>query len=515
MCFALTICSLQSLVVFALTCALTLTYRVSEAHAQEFPTARALTNSASEVSSTPANRDSLPKDQLVIVGYGCYTNSPETTALEGEKTVFLVTTLSERRFAVSGPGLKQWETVTNVPSYLSPANREKLSFAVPNASILFTTLAALNSPTFDQLVIRAINNSLRAANDGQLPESRTIALNSATKTAQYNGVNGSPYDLRRHVRDNMFAPQGETYPAAEEAQMKATPLGSKADDNGKTESGTEASAQVIKANADHSVRDEPIATTVEQARLVGPIQGGESQHETASTAPDAIQVTNSDNTLAGLTSRRSGKLAIAACLLIAVALFVHVRLVRRRHTRFVDGLTPDSERDLIELLRFGAVSIGASGRDITRIVIEVRNCLEKPLKLRIDPGTCFSSQGAHQDMVAVETTNLCLIPGGAITVPISAACVNASRPIPKETDGFRRVYPASKLLNRFLRAATRSSPMARQAGVWAITDGYNAGQCQNHLLRRTRDGDSVSAITDDDIDEARRLLRSINSPRRL
>ncbi len=185
---------------------------------------------------------------------------------------------------------------------------------------------------------------------------------------------------------------------------------------------------------------------------------------------------------------------------------------RAQYTQMLD---PAAEYDVIELAENGAVSVSGTGRDITQVQAMTRNLTAKPLRVVIQPGTCFTSSGAHQNMVAVEATRFALAPQGEEQVMLRAACVNAERPIPSGADGFSGVHRVPDMLTRFLQAAIHASPMVRQAGVWALTDDYSAAAIRAHLTTRDRDGNQRPAISDDDIAEAKRLLDSVGARHRL
>lgn len=183
--------------------------------------------------------------------------------------------------------------------------------------------------------------------------------------------------------------------------------------------------------------------------------------------------------------------------------------------RYAAELDPNAEHDVIDLSENGVVSVAGTGRNITQVQASARNLIAKPLRVVIAPGTCFTSSGSHQNMVAVEATRFTLAPLGTEEVTLAAACVNAERPIPTDADGFRGVHRVPAALTRFLQVAAGASAMVRQAGVWAITDGYSADQIRRHLLVPDRNGGHRPAVSEYDIAEARRLLDSIGVSHRL
>lgn len=182
---------------------------------------------------------------------------------------------------------------------------------------------------------------------------------------------------------------------------------------------------------------------------------------------------------------------------------------------FARNLAAGSEHELVELAENAVVSVLGTGRDITQVAARAQNLTGHHLRVVVSPGTCFTSSGAHQNMVAIETSRFELQPNATENISMRAACVNAARPIPGEADQFHGVHRVSPMLTKFLEHATDLSPMARQAGVWAITDNYSAADVQSHLVTRDREGDQRSAVSDADIAEARKVLGRIGAVHRL
>lgn len=202
-------------------------------------------------------------------------------------------------------------------------------------------------------------------------------------------------------------------------------------------------------------------------------------------------------------------------LLLGYVVKARAAVSEQERARYAESLDPNAEHDVIELSEHGVVAVAGTGRNITQVQAKARNLIAKPLRVVIAPGTCFTSSGSHQNMVAVGATRFSLPPHGTEEITLAAACVNAERPIPTDADGFRGVHRVPAALTRFLQAAAGASAMVRQAGVWAITDGYTADQIRRHLVVPDRDGGNRPAISESDIAEARRLLDSVGVSHRL
>jgi hypothetical protein len=165
--------------------------------------------------------------------------------------------------------------------------------------------------------------------------------------------------------------------------------------------------------------------------------------------------------------------------------------------------------DLVSLTKRRFVRATATGQSITRISAKLENLLPKKLHVVIPPGTYFLSSGNHRNMVARKEQVITLLPLSSRQVFIDASCINAPRPIPSDSDAFNGVERTSGDLARFLLAAGDAGPMAVQAGVWALTDGYTCYDVKTHLSMRDQNGNTRPAVTDSEIAEARRILKCL------
>jgi hypothetical protein len=176
------------------------------------------------------------------------------------------------------------------------------------------------------------------------------------------------------------------------------------------------------------------------------------------------------------------------------------------------GHRPEPEEsgiDLVFLCKRRFVRATATGQSITSISAKLENLLPKKLHVVIPVGTYFLSSGNHQNMVARKEQVTTLLPLSSQQVFIDASCINASRPIPGDTDVFSGVERISGDLARFLLAAGDAGPMVVQAGVWALTDGYTGYSVKTRLVARDQNGNTRPAVTDSEIVEARRILKSL------
>jgi hypothetical protein len=152
-----------------------------------------------------------------------------------------------------------------------------------------------------------------------------------------------------------------------------------------------------------------------------------------------------------------------------------------------------------------AVTIAARGHSITEIYLEIQNCLDRPLNLFIPAGTYVRAQGSHQNMAVRKEIALAVGAREFRFIKAPAACINAGKPIPGKDDRFRGVAKVGPQVERFLKETPHQPPMVVQAGVWALTDGYNRRQIQDRLLTESSTRVS-SSVSDADIDVARAIL---------
>jgi len=112
----------------------------------------------------------------------------------------------------------------------------------------------------------------------------------------------------------------------------------------------------------------------------------------------------------------------------------------------------------LTLCERGFVSARATGQSIAQIFGEIENCVNKPLRVVIRPGTYFVASGNHQNMVTRSVYRVTLSPCSKRDVSIAAACINANLPIPGATASFRGVRFVSKEVARFLEASANADP---------------------------------------------------------
>jgi hypothetical protein len=193
--------------------------------------------------------------------------------------------------------------------------------------------------------------------------------------------------------------------------------------------------------------------------------------------------------------------------------------LRRRRVENLTAKAADLEEgkeyDLLFLHSRGFVRAKGTGQSITRIYGEIENLIAKRLRVIIKPGTYFVARGNCQNMVTKEEYSVTLYPASSQQVSINAACINANLPIPGEKDRFYGVRRVSDDLSRFLEASKGSDPMTVQAGVWALTDNYSGVDVKNHLILQDQYGNRRQAVTDENIVEARRILKDLGIRSRL
>lgn len=191
---------------------------------------------------------------------------------------------------------------------------------------------------------------------------------------------------------------------------------------------------------------------------------------------------------------------------------------RRRLEEFqveMSNLDENKEYDLVFLHGKGFVKARGAGQSITRIYGEIENLVDKKLQVVIKIGTYFIARGNYQNMVTRETYRIILYPKSTKSVAINAACINANRPIPNEKNQFYGVHRVSDNLARFLEASVNANSMTVQAGVWALTDNYSGINVKNHLVLQDQYGNKRQAVSDQDIEAARKILSNLGIRNRL
>jgi hypothetical protein len=192
---------------------------------------------------------------------------------------------------------------------------------------------------------------------------------------------------------------------------------------------------------------------------------------------------------------------------------------QQRRTRRAEAL-PDGYIDIVHLHRKGLVTAKGTGQSITEITAEIVSRVNIPLKVSVAQGTYFVSRGNHQNMVTRRECRVDLAALGRKTIFVPPTCINATLPIPGQSDRFSGVARVPEKVQRFLEAAQGEDAMVIQAGVWALTDGFTRSRIQSALRTRrvsTRHGvpvdggyDSGAAISDFQIDKAKKILDDLH-----
>jgi hypothetical protein len=184
-------------------------------------------------------------------------------------------------------------------------------------------------------------------------------------------------------------------------------------------------------------------------------------------------------------------------------------------TELAADLRDDQQYDLLFLHRRGFVRARGSGQSISAIYADVENLIRKRVRVVIKPGTYFVSSGGHQNMATTTDHTFTLHPCATEHLKMSAACINANRPIPGKSDKFRGIARLPDEVSRFLEAAKGEHSMVIQAGVWTLTDKYSRHAVINHLISRDNRGNTSHPITHEHCDKAKEILERLGIPHRL
>ena len=186
-----------------------------------------------------------------------------------------------------------------------------------------------------------------------------------------------------------------------------------------------------------------------------------------------------------------------------------------RLTAQAADLIEGQQYDLLFLYEKGFVRAKGSGQSITKIYADVENLIRKELRVIVRPGTYFISSGSHQNMATTTEYTFTLYPCRTEHLGISAACINANRPIPGKNDRFYGVARVSDGVARFLEASKNQDPMVIQAGVWTLTDNYSRSDVINHLISKDRHGNTSHPVTHDHCNKAKAILEQLGIAHRL
>lgn len=146
---------------------------------------------------------------------------------------------------------------------------------------------------------------------------------------------------------------------------------------------------------------------------------------------------------------------------------------------------PEGYVDVLTLSENRLIKVLTTGESIAGVQASVSNRSTRPLKVRILRGTYFVSTGGFQNMVARKEYEFELSRRATQHISVEASCMNAHLRVPNSGDKFAGVARASEELNRFLNAAVREDALTIQAGVWAVTDGYDREMLLHRLRSRT------------------------------
>jgi hypothetical protein len=122
-------------------------------------------------------------------------------------------------------------------------------------------------------------------------------------------------------------------------------------------------------------------------------------------------------------------------------------------TATASDIKEDKQYDLLFLHQRGVVRAKGTGQSITLVHADVENLIRKKIRVVITPGTYFVSSGDHQNMATTEEYTFTLSPCSSQQLRISAACINAKRPIPGRGDRFDGVARVPENVARFLEAS--------------------------------------------------------------
>jgi len=181
-----------------------------------------------------------------------------------------------------------------------------------------------------------------------------------------------------------------------------------------------------------------------------------------------------------------------------------------RRNKKAEILSEDDIHDIHDLCKKGFIKARGTGQTITNINIEIVNRVNRKIKILIPHGTYFVSTGSHQNMVTRKQYTFSISPYDTSHINVPASCINAELPIPGKDSKFKGVARVNDDLCKFLEATDGYDPMTIQAGVWAITNGYNRYMALNKLSAEDQYGNRTKPITESNVDTAKEILDKLN-----
>lgn len=169
-------------------------------------------------------------------------------------------------------------------------------------------------------------------------------------------------------------------------------------------------------------------------------------------------------------------------------------------------LDADKFHSIVDLWKMRVLDVTAKGKSITEIYVDIQSNFDRPLNVCIPAGTYLRARGGHQNMAVRKEVVFTIAPGDGRFLKVPAVCINGGLPIPGRDDQFRGVSRVSSEVERFLRETPHHPEMVVQAGVWALTDGYDRRQIKDRLVTNSSSGRSFAGISDGDIDGAKAVL---------
>ena len=143
-------------------------------------------------------------------------------------------------------------------------------------------------------------------------------------------------------------------------------------------------------------------------------------------------------------------------------------------------VTVKQTESLMDLVNAGTASVAISCGSIDWATVTVKNLSDEEISFTATPGTFLSANStSYQNMLLMETCGGRLSAGESRSYSLDTCCMNRTRHIPEEGNGFSLSVSSNQLLQRLSEYCQNNSTTyaVRQAATWIITDNATYRDC--------------------------------------
>lgn len=167
--------------------------------------------------------------------------------------------------------------------------------------------------------------------------------------------------------------------------------------------------------------------------------------------------------------------------------------------------------NLPEAVRQGKVKAEVAGSGLSSVTLTVHRVGKEGIRIVVPVGTFFVNAGDAQNMISTTEEAIDLTSRDSATVAIDATCANFHRAEPDSSSSFTvRSTTGNPELDRLTKVIARKQPsgVVTQVAIWVVTDNPSREELDStYQSSFSPFGPGSPAASDDDIEEARKLLR--------